>query len=184
MGLGLAGRRARGLILGTAHLAGAGAGGAAVGALLGTSGRATDSKVVDLVVVCSVCVVATYLAFRRPDRSVGLNRQVPRRWPRIMPAPVAYFLWGVLLGSGVATLIPYSSALVVGGACFVSGPATGALVGATFGIVRESPTLVSLLREMKPPELLEVLPRFRWRVQRINPFVAAIGGALVILTSF
>lgn len=56
-----------------------------------------------------------------------------------------YFLWGVLLGCGVATVIPYTSFIVLLAAEATSGPIIGAILGAVYGCAREVVSLMPFL---------------------------------------
>jgi hypothetical protein len=76
---------------------------------------------------------------------LGLHCQVPRAWRYTMTPIVRYFLWGVLLGCGVATVVPYASFAVLLGLQATSGLALGALSGAVYGAAREAVPVVPLL---------------------------------------
>lgn len=81
-------------------------------------------------------MLAIWYALRRPSQSLGLNKQVPRSWAHTMPVGIRFLLWGVLLGSGMATVIPHSIFIVVLAIQLSSGPAFAALTGLIFGLIR------------------------------------------------
>ncbi len=58
---------------------------------------------------------------------------------------VRYFLWGMLLGCGVATVVPYARFAVLLGLQATSGLALGALSGAVYGAAREAVPVVPFL---------------------------------------
>jgi hypothetical protein len=93
------------------------------------------------------------------SKTVWQRRQVPRGWIRAYGAPRAYAVWGALLGSGVATIVPHSAYLVLLAAELVSGPKAGALAGAAFGLTRGL-MAAALARSRGPSaEIADVLPR-------------------------
>src|SRR4029077_4926449 len=106
------GKRSRPIFATAVHVAGAGIGGALIGLVISMVGSWVPREPRNLT-VAAVMAVAIFLAAFRPGISIGLNRQVPRRWPLWMPRPVGIFLWGAQLGIGVTTVIPYSAHLAI-----------------------------------------------------------------------
>lgn len=178
MGLSLSGRRSQQTKVVLAHLAGAAAGGAAFGYLLGLIGQAVLTGAARLVVLICFALYALYLA-AQPRKQIGFHRQVPRRWLGRWSAGPTYAAWGALLGLGVATVIPYSAYLVLMSGELIAGPALAALVGAVFGLTREAVTLVPLAAGAAPPEISGTLPRFVKSTAVLN--VAVIIGATSLL---
>jgi hypothetical protein len=149
-GRGRESQGSRTLELAFVHLIGAAAGGGAVGLLVGMIGwrvGATGRPVIAAVLVFLLVVAALW----RRHPHLGLSRQVPRRWPTWVPLPIGYLLWGGMLGSGVMTVIPFSSFLGVLALEFVSVPWGAALVGAAYGLAREAPAAVAFLNRAKMP---------------------------------
>jgi len=70
--------------------------------------------------------------------------QVPERWRHTMPLPVAAFLYGILLGAGIAGAVPAAAVwavllLVVA----LGSPATALAVGIALGVGRALPVLAA-----------------------------------------
>jgi hypothetical protein len=162
------------------HLAGAAAGGAAIGAAFGTIGALLSLGERRVWVAALAAAVAVTVAFTAWGREFGRHRQVPRRWGRTMRHRNAFLLWGVLLGSGVATLIPYSSLLLLLGLQLAAGPIVGAAAGATYGLARESATLITAFRRMDEGAIMDILERFALSGPRANA-VLSIGGGVAAL---
>lgn len=180
MGLSFSGRRSQQTKVVLAHLAGAAAGGAAFGYLLGLIGQQVLTGAARLGVVMCFALYALYLA-AQPRRQVGFNRQVPRGLLGRWSAGPTYAVWGALLGLGVATVIPYSAYLVLMSGELVAGPVLAALVGAVFGLTREAVTLVPLAVGAAPAEISGTLPRFAKSTAVLN--VAVIIGATSVLAA-
>src|SRR5919201_3228942 len=90
---------------GAAFAAGLALGSAAVFAGLAAIGAAVSGHAVVLAAVglAAAAVVSDALGLRvRPQ----VRFQVPEPWRRTMPLPRALFLYGLLLGTGVTTLVP------------------------------------------------------------------------------
>jgi hypothetical protein len=72
-----------------------------------------------------------------------VHLQVPERWRRTMSLPQALFLYGVLLGTGVTTLVPAAAAWALLPLCVALGSIQGAItVGLSFAAGRALPVLV------------------------------------------
>lgn len=98
--------------------------------------------------VCRTCrsglVRATY------GRRVGRQRQMRRRWPSWTPRWLAFSLWGITLGIGLLTAIPYTSWLLVMLAELLSGPTAGAAAGALLDASRESLVFIAAIGTKEP----------------------------------
>ncbi|MDO8189516.1 hypothetical protein Q7L71_28200, partial [Conexibacter sp. CPCC 205706] len=71
-----------------------------------------------------------------------IRRQVPERWRRTLPLPLAAALYGVLLGLGFTTFVLAFAVWALAGICVALGaPATGAVVGLAFGLGRALPVV-------------------------------------------
>lgn len=134
------GERARGnrwYVTISAFTAGAVAGGAAVGSILGGLGSIfaprTDSA---LLIVGALALTAGGLDLIGV-RAPGPARQVNERWIGNLRGTVYGFGFGVQLGSGISTFIVTWGVWVMLAAELLSGSAvTGAVVGGTFGLAR------------------------------------------------
>src|SRR5262245_31735956 len=146
MGLGFLGRGnvTYAWKVGLLHVFGAVLGGALIGGLLGTGGMLLGLSAWRQVVIGVLALFALWHSLRRRGQGLGLQCQVPRKWARTLLPEPCYFAWGLLLGAGVATVIPYSAYLVLVGMQVTSGVALGAASGALFGGVREALALVPL----------------------------------------
>ncbi|HSC73664.1 MAG TPA: hypothetical protein VLB89_05820 [Gaiellaceae bacterium] len=117
---------------------GAVAGGTAAFGALAALGGLVDAHGLALVAVLGVA--AAIADVRGRPIVPQIRRQVPERWRRVLPLPVATLLYGVLLGLGFTTFV-YAVALwaLAGIAFVVASPQTGALMGLAFGVGRALP---------------------------------------------
>src|SRR5690349_6039802 len=71
-----------------------------------------------------------------------IRRQLPEHWRRVMPMPVAAFLYGALLGLGFTTFVLSFGVWALAGISFAVGdPAAGIAIGLAFGVGRAIPVL-------------------------------------------
>jgi len=71
-----------------------------------------------------------------------VRRQVPEPWRRVLPLPVAAWLYGVLLGLGFTTFVLTLAVWALAGISIALGdPALGLVVGVGFGIGRALPVV-------------------------------------------
>jgi hypothetical protein len=111
-------------------------GGAVTGSLLGSAGALSglpQHRAAVVAVVATAVVVAT---LRAPRRQYGINRQVGRRLGSTGKVWSYFFVCGVQLGTGVATLVPYSAFLVLVAGLLVAGPVGGLIAGTVYGTLR------------------------------------------------
>jgi hypothetical protein len=107
--------------------------------LLGAS-VAFPRAVLLAVIVLAVVVDAAALRVRPQVRF-----QVPERWRRTMPLPVALFLYGALLGTGVSTFVPAAALWALLPLSVAAG--TSALaIGLSFAVGRALPVVVLAVR--------------------------------------
>jgi len=71
-----------------------------------------------------------------------VRRQLPEHWRRVMPMPVAAFLYGTLLGLGFTTFVLSFGVWALAGISFAIGdPVAGVAIGLAFGAGRAIPVL-------------------------------------------
>lgn len=124
------------------------------------------------------------LAVRWPRKELGRSKQVPRRWARTVPRSQLFFLWGALLGSGIATLIPYSVFVLMLGAQATVGVYLAAPSRAIFGATRQGLALVPVIRRFDPPQTTALLPKLRPHAIRLNALATLVGGAGLVATAW
>lgn len=187
MGLKLFGRRATWQHVGRfqliiLHVIGAALGGAIVGGAIAVVGAATGlhgaRQWVLAIAVCLALVVGLFF----PNVKLGRQRQVPRNWALTMEPRRRFIFWGALLGSGVATLIPYSAFIVLIGAQLTVPIELGAFAGAIFGAMRQASTLLPLARGSEIEAMMESLTRLRSTAQGANIAVIVAGGAAILFS--
>ncbi len=101
-----------------------------------------------------------------------------------MPPGRRYFLWGAMLGSGCATLIPYSSFLLLLGTQLTAGVMLGALSGAVFGVTRQALALVFPLLRANHEAVMDLLPDLGTPARNLNALVALASGLMLVLTTW
>jgi hypothetical protein len=89
--------------------------------------------------------------------------------------------WGFLLGSGIATLVPYSAFVLVLGAELAGGLSVAALCGAVYGLSRELPVALALGGRLQTARAVSMLPRYRVHASVTNVGVILVGGLLLLL---
>jgi hypothetical protein len=72
-----------------------------------------------------------------------VRRQVPEPWRRVLPLPLAAWLYGILLGLGFTTFVLTLAVWALAGMCVALGdPALGLVIGLGFGIGRALPVVL------------------------------------------
>lgn len=185
MGLSSPGRgraeRSLGWQLRVLHLLGAMLGGALTGGVAGGVGALLIPAPARPWAIGMAVVWALVLSLRRHLRPLGRRWQVPQVWNRTVPPRRRYFLWGGLLGCGLATPIPYPAFLALLGAALTAGIPLGALAGVIFGGTRQALALAPGLRRCTLAETAALLPQLRGPFRRLNAAVVVIGGFLLVL---
>lgn len=95
-----------------------------------------------------------------------------------------YFLWGILLGCGVATPILHSALLVLLGVQLTAGVGLGCASGVVFGVTRETVALLPLWRKQDqgdPEPLMQLLPALKGTVQRLNLVWIVVTSVLLLV---
>ncbi len=184
MGLGSLGRGGvRSVVrLGGLHVLGAAVGGALTGAVIGGTGALLGLRTWQPWLVGATVLLAVGLGLRRRVQ-LGRQCQVPRGWNRTMPPNRRYFLWGALLGCGLATPIYQTVFLVLLGAQLTAGVALATAAGALFGGTRQALALLPLLRGWDPETTMNLLPMLGPAVRRLNALLAIAGGVALVLTA-
>jgi hypothetical protein len=138
----------------TAYVAGSIAGGAALGATAGAAGTLLGLSLSPWA-IAAVCVITVAL-----DR-VGVptvHRQVNEDWLRRYRGWVYGVAFGFQLGLGVVTIVTTAAVYAVVALAALSGSmATGAIVGAVFGLSRALPVFAAA--RVRRPEQLRRLHR-------------------------
>lgn len=71
-----------------------------------------------------------------------IRRQLPEHWRRLMPMPLAGFLYGILLGLGFTTFVLSFGVWALAGISLALGsPGLGLLIGVAFGLGRALPVV-------------------------------------------
>jgi hypothetical protein len=187
--VGEASRRQRWSVTATAHLIGATAGGAMVGALLGSVGAVVGLLVggpstSTALVVLGVAALAGLALDLSPgvDHVPSWRRQVDERWLTTYRGWVYGAGYGLQLGAGVLTIVPASTTYVVGLAALLTGsPAAGASIGAVFGAVRAVPLL--LTARVRTPAALTRLMRRMTAASRPAHLLTGAGQAAAAVTA-
>jgi hypothetical protein len=155
-------------------------GGALIGLTLGTVGRLVGLNHLSIVFLSGVCICCLWFAIFRAGERLGTRRQVRRRW---QASPIfIHASWGVTLGAGLFTAIPYSVWLLVFGAESISGPAWGAVLGALLGIGRQLPILTTPFARLNAGQVVGLVDRWARQAQSINLVLVAVGGAALIVS--
>jgi hypothetical protein len=110
---------------------------AAAGSLLHVAGGR-----VAYCVAAAIALLAA-LAEARGTRIVPqIRRQVPEHWRRVMPLPLAAFLYGILLGLGFTTFVLSFGVWALAGISLALGePSAGIAIGLAFGAGRALPVI-------------------------------------------
>ena len=184
MGLNFLGReKLRGVEAGVVHLLGSILGGALVGLVLGALGSGLELDRWRVWIVGGAAVGVMVVSLTRDHFELGRPCQVPRSWSRSMAANIRFLSWGLMLGSGVATLIPYPAYfLLLAGEATVS-PFVAAIAGGLYGLARELPALWVLVHPVGPEKTMDVLPKLRPAWRGLNLFLGAAGSLALILSA-
>jgi hypothetical protein len=117
------------------------AGGVATFGLLAWLGSHVGGAAV--VVAAAVALAAAIAEVRNAPVAPQIRRQVPERWRRVLPLPVAAGLYGVLLGLGFTTFVLTFAVWAVAALSFAIGdPSVGVAAGVAFGVGRALPVVV------------------------------------------
>ncbi|NAZ75683.1 hypothetical protein GTQ99_09675 [Kineococcus sp. T13] len=168
--LGERGRAARWSVTTGAHLLGSALGGTAAGLLLGLAGdllplERPPAALAAALVLALCALVALAVELGRLPALPTWHRQVDEDWLHRYRGWVYGFGYGAQLGVGVVTIVtsPLTHlALLL--ALLTGDPAGGALVGATFGLVRALPLLA--VRGVTTPQRLGAAHR---RLEALAP---------------
>ncbi|HSS10068.1 MAG TPA: hypothetical protein VLL25_09295, partial [Acidimicrobiales bacterium] len=127
----------------TAYVAGSVLAGVAVGILLGGLGAVFSLPAAAKAALLAVGALASILADAGVIPLPTLHRQVNEDWLNRYRGWVYGGGFGVQLGAGVATIVTSATVyLTLVGELLVGSAALGALIGATFGLVRAAPLVI------------------------------------------
>lgn len=122
-------------------------GGALVGVVAGALGSALGLRIGEWLLPFAVTAVLLALieigALPVPIPTFGGS--VPQSWWVRQPRVIAASAYGLVLGIGVTTFIPFASFYAVLAAYALAGVPSGALVGASYGLGRAAPVLAASL---------------------------------------
>lgn len=124
------------------------------------------------------------LLTRRPG-NLGCRRQVPQDWSRHLPASLRFFLWGMLLGAMVTTVIPYSAFILLFAAQLSGGMTLAAASGALAGASREAVSLAPALlepRRWEPERLMALITQMRPVMRHLNTALILASAPVLLLT--
>jgi hypothetical protein len=185
VGLGLLGRgRARTVIpYWILHVAGAAAAGAAVGGLAGLLGGWLGLPGWRPWVIVAAAALALALGLRKRPPRIGRQKQVPRRWSASTPLAWIFVVWGMMLGSGLATPVYQTAFLLLLGAQLTAGWQLGLLSGALFGAFRQMTALGPVLRRLDPGRTMRLLEVLRPYARRGNLGLIIAGGLVLAVVS-
>lgn len=185
VGLGLLGRgRARAAIpYWILHVLGAAAAGAVVGGVAGWVGGLLGLDAWRPWVVAIAGAVALYWGLQARPPRLGRQRQVPRRWSAGTPLAWIYLVWGMMLGSGLATPVYQTAFVLLVGAQLTAGWQLGLLSGALFGAFRQMTALGPVLRRLDPGRTMWLLEVLRPYARRGNIGLIVAAGVVLVLVS-
>ena len=153
--LGERGRQRRWGATVTAYTVASVAAGSALGALLGLLPAPRPAAA--LAVLAAVCLAAALLDLR-PALLPTVRRQVNEDWLGTYRGWVCGAGFGLQLGLGVVTIVTTGAVYAALAAAALTGsPTRGALIGATFGLVRAAPALA--LRNVTTTDRLVAVSR-------------------------
>ena len=159
-------------------------GGVATFGLLAWAGSHVGGPVV---VLAGLLALAAALAeARNAGVAPQIRRQVPERWRRVLPLPVAAGLYGILLGLGFTTFVLTFAVWAVAALSFALGdPVAGVVAGAAFGVGRAAPivSIAPLLHRPLGAAALEAMAQ-RPLLLRRTRFADACALALVVAALF
>ena len=167
-----------------AHLLGASLGGASIGGVAGLGGYLLQLQVWQPWIVGGATLLTVAIAIKHRTPGAWPHRQVPRAWSEgKLPARSLYFSWGALLGSGVATVIPYPTVFLLLAVDFTVGPLIGALAGVVYGSARELVAIVAGTGSDEPGQLDRFLPSLQSVLRHANVILTACLGVSIVLLS-
>ena len=175
--------RSRGRLIIALHAVGSTAGGLVVGCLMGLLGAWVLPEGGPWQSLCLAIAAAAYaladadvIRVPRPQ----LNRQVPNVWRWRFPPSMASLMYGIGLGVGVATHIPFASLYVVAASAVLSGDVLGGgAIMALYGFARSLP-LVWFWRtgQRTGEDLAESLPNL-WASRSSAAITSSLSQALL-----
>jgi hypothetical protein len=151
-------------------------------------GMAADGAVAiaaSVVLAGAAAAYGTSYLLGRPLPVPHTYRQVPKVWREAFSPEVAAFLYGLGLGIGFFTKVPYATFYVAVGLSFVlANPLAGLAAGAVFGLARTLPPVLFRLRgaQLGEVEEADALVPARLHIQAVNGAMLAASGALMAMS--
>ena len=161
---------------------GACAGGVATFAALGAAGSLVPSRL-GTGVALTLAVAGAVAEARNARIAPQIRRQVPERWRRTLPLPVAAVLYGILLGLGFTTFVLTFAFWAVAALTFGAGDAsTGVTVGLAFGLGRALP-VAAVAPALRRPAGVAAMKAMAERPAILRGVRIADAAALVLATA-
>ncbi|MDO8213867.1 hypothetical protein [Conexibacter sp. CPCC 206217] len=165
-----------------------GAGGSGTSAAIGHAGSGTGGRGQSIaLVVAAIVALAAALADAFGVRvAPQIRRQVPERWRRTLPLPLAAALYGVLLGLGFTTFVLVFAVWALAGISVALGdPASGVAIGLAFGVGRALPVVAMAPRfdtlGIRLAERMANEPRLLRRLRRADAVLLAAAALALLL---
>jgi hypothetical protein len=128
----------------------------------------------------SVAVAAALAELRAARIAPQIRRQVPERWRRTLPLPLATFLYGILLGLAFTTFVLTFAVWALAAVVFALGnPTVGVVAGVAFGVGRALP-VVTIAPLLDRPIGVRLLALFGERPRVLRAMRLADGAALLV----
>jgi hypothetical protein len=139
-------------------------------------------------IAAAIALLAAVLEARGARVVPQIRRQLPERWRRVMPMPVAGALYGVLLGMGFTTFVLSFGVWALAGISLALGDLElGLLLGACFGIGRAIPVVALAPLAGTPAggratDLMAASPAAYLGIRRGDAAALALGGLALALS--
>jgi hypothetical protein len=158
------------------------------GALAALGGLVHEAGTVAYLIAAAIATVAALAEARGAPIVPQIRRQLPERWRRVLPMPLAAAMYGVLLGLGFTTFVLSFGVWALAAISFAVGDLNaGVAIGAAFGIGRAIPiALLAPISDrplgLRAMELMAERPGL-YRGARFGDALALLAAAAVLTTS-
>lgn len=114
--------------------------GASLGWLLGVAGSAVRQDAwLNAIAIATAGLILVVVDAGNTGHVASLGRSVPQDWWKTMGRSRGALAYGLVLGLGFTTIVPFATFYVLPVAALVLGPAAGAVVGFNYGFARAVP---------------------------------------------